>query len=379
MNEDINNKQQNKMKLILIIGIAVLAIGVAVGIIFFSKFNSQNINDKSEKNKTEKIYVNGKIPYKNNIDKSVTGKELEYKDNTRDLSSQSSRYYGEAVSGKKLDLINFSMFLNSDETNVVSYTWDEKEKREHGYEFMEYYLDSEQKHYIYSFKNLENTNAIMLVTSQETVKTDKLNLSNKKEINVNDNILYRGSYGKYYAYQYMANIGELKYSTIYVTFSSDTEEVLNEIKIFNERLHSDNGAPFIGDYLIRNNNVADWVLNVKSYKYVIGANMISKLSEMVGKHDLDVDYGLLLHNEGVNYSRDNSSYYRSDKDVENKVGESIKNGDVELFCSYNSEYNELSIVLQVNGKYTKYYVKNYDSEKQYSYYLNNFNEMLIEL
>ena len=123
-NQNFNSKPPKKLNIGLIVGIsAAVVVATIIGIVLLSnnKGDNNNSNSNSIFSPSNK-YVDGKIPYNKEVNKCA--KEIvSYKDNTRELCYQEPIYYN-AENYYDRDyarFINFSLYLNTDEKNVLSF------------------------------------------------------------------------------------------------------------------------------------------------------------------------------------------------------------------------------------------------------------------
>ena len=388
-NQNFNSKPPKKLNIGLIVGIsAAVVVATIIGIVLLSnnKGDNNNSNSNSIFSPSNK-YVDGKIPYNKEVNKCA--KEIvSYKDNTRELCYQEPIYYN-AENYYDRDyarFINFSLYLNTDEKNVLSFKLD-KDTKEY-YNFIEMGLDEENLSYVYEFQTLEE-DTLVFVSNQSFKKYKTLDLTNKESVKTADNKeLYKGVYAeKYTAYEYYTKIDDIEVAITVVNKNYSVDEAYSRISKFIKKLSKDTGAPFIVDYAMANYNTMGFANDltkaylVKSHKYVVGLKFYKDSGSYVkGNTGLN----LTLYNNGITYTYDD--YYllvTDDSETYTVYRTEMSAGSAQysMWSAYIPEDNVFSILINVwNGvniiSRFGFVVENPDMSKGYQYYIDNFSEML---
>lgn len=388
-----NNKPPKKFNIGLIAGavIGIAAIGVGSFMLLNNKDNKTN-NSSSVSNNGEleqKVSINGKIPY--NSEKNECGFDfIEYKDNTRDLCKKNWVSFTPANSPSSthyVDYSNFSFYLDKEETKILSYSWDGKNKNA-GYNFIGTILDEETNNYVYVFTDLVNDGKYYVFLPQ-IKKFDIFDFTNENETKLNDSQkIYTGTFEQQFAYQKSYSINK----TIKTLDSTDVAiayfgkgtktDIINYIDLFSSYISLDNGAPFVFDYMITNNPLGynsdnkDTAYYITSYKYINSISYLASSGSMVNANT-GVNYNLLIN--GVKY--DYSSYYvlsTNSKEYDCYRTETYLEGaQYSLWSAFIKDENVFAITLSVpKSSNYGFVVNDPDYSLGISYYIDNFTGII---
>ena len=363
-------QKSNKGLIIGIVVAIVIVSAIVAAIIFIPKQSSNSSSTEEQVAEKEVMTAAGKIPYNKKVNScAITG--VEYKDKTRNLCDNPSEWFNsktqKLVYGN-IDYNNISFYLNTDESNIISYTRTSEDK--YGYKFLSTFKDDSGNYYVYLFYEMERGNYIYVTSSSTTGILSQIDFTNKtqKELSKNKKLDVPGkTISGYYGSTYRMNkkYNDLELSIIHLG-ESDAEIAYQNLEYFSGLLSLDNGAPFLFDLVINHEKVVDY--NLKSYKYI---TKLSTESNIRGEKYTDLHYSVT--NKGIYYEFADTYSYMPDFFTKYEVYmTSTLTNNKSIHGTYIPEDNEFLVVIELMDKY---YASNADTSLGAEYYINNFTEM----